>query len=509
MPSTASSTSLLSARRILKACWSRLPTETICHRYAARYGGALGEDFAFRTYLQSTDRQGLFDPTHTIDTGAWETLRGGFRIDGNLSQSDAITLQGDAYGGQATSIVTWPVLAPPSTPSQLVTENDSGSNVLARWTHERSATSMLTVQSYFDHAVQGSGYSTEHRDTYDVEVQHRLLVNRANDLLWGADFRLAQVHQEPHSVDIAWSSINREVRLWSAFLQDDVTLVPDRLRVTMGIKFEQTNLAGSNALPNLRVGWTPNERQTFWAAASRAASTPAIFDLDARQIVSAASSSAGAPILVAALPNSSLVSEELLAYEIGYRFTPSPALAFDVATFVNHYRHLIVYVDEPPVFEETPSPPHLLLSSEAQNALSATTQGVEASVHWQVLPVWQVTGSYTWLKINARSSPAVEDQSPRHQFQLRSYLDLTHHVEFNAALYYVDAVSAPVGEQVYDVAPYIRVDAGLVWKADRRFSLGVWGQNLAQRRHVEFPSIDSSVLSEVPRTIIAKIAWTF
>jgi len=108
---------------------------------------------------------------------------------------------------------------------------------------------------------------------------------------------------------------------------------------------------------------------------------------------------------------------------------------------VNRYQSLLNFVPDAPQFELSPAPPHLLILSTTQNNGTAETHGVELSAQWQVVHRWKLAGSYTWLHMNVRPNGSTEQESPRHQIQIRSYLDLPGRAELNGALYYVSSIA--------------------------------------------------------------------
>jgi len=477
--------------------------------FAARYGGQTDTDLSYRVYAKYFDRPGFSDPTGTIDTGAWHTLRGGFRADWTSHSVDTVTLQGDAYNGTAGEQIGAVSLTPPSVTLQNAVEQNSGANLLGRWTRNFSAGSALTLQGFFDHVIQGNGNGAEHRDTYDIELQHRFGWGSINDFLWGAGYRFASI-TNTQSFDLSWDPDHQDIRLFNFFVQDEITVVPNRLHVTLGSKFEDSNLdGGKNIEPNLRAAWTPTDRQTVWAAVSRAVRTPALFELDGRLNVAAFQPGpASPPVLFAVLPNPQLKSEKLVAYELGYRFAPTTKISVDIASFINRYSDLIVVeTGTSPLFELIPAPAHILSRAPEANIPNAQSHGIEVSAQWHALQAWMLTASYTWLHMDAPNDPLAALSSPEHQFQIRSYLDLPFQLELNAALYYVDTISVQSGALYVQIPSYVRADVGLLWKPERRWSLGVWGQNLQDPRHVEFAS--QSVLSEVPRSILGKVTWSF
>ena len=71
---------------------------------------------------------------------------------------------------------------------------------------------------------------------------------------------------------------------------------------------------GFEVEPSARIAWTPTEKQTVWAAVSRAVRTPAIYNLTAQvnePMVPAPPSPV--PIYFSLMPNPKLNSESLIA----------------------------------------------------------------------------------------------------------------------------------------------------------------------------------------------------
>ena len=117
--------------------------------------------------------------------------------------------------------------------------------------------------------------------------------------------------------------------------------------------------------------------------------------------------------------------------------------------------------------------------------------------------------NYTWLHMRLHPSDEGEGDSPQHQFQLQSYLDITKNLEFNAAAYYVDQTSHALFQSTVSNPSYIRLDVGLAWRPTRSLELSVWGQNLLDNAHSEFTSYHATFLTEIPRGVFGKITWRF
>jgi iron complex outermembrane receptor protein len=215
------------------------------------------------------------------------------------------------------------------------------------------------------------------------------------------------------------------------------------------------------------------------------------------------------PILVSELGNPNLVAETLIAYELGYRIAPVKRLSFDVTAFYNVYGDVITAVPNATQVEDSPAPEHLLSSSTWQNSDSGETYGTELSAQWQVADCWRLMASYTFLHMQLRPDPTADTSSPQQQFQVRSYLDLPCHMEFNGTLAYVDQISPVAGATVVSIASYFKLDLGLTWRPAKSLEIGIWGKDLLQSEHAEFASLGSPLITEIPRSVMGTITWHF
>src|SRR6202034_1981814 len=107
--------------------------------------------------------------------------------------------------------------------------------------------------------------------------------------------------------------------LFSAFIQDEITLRPERLTWTMGTKLEHNDFTGFEIEPSVRMAFTPSTRDTFWAAVSGSARTPALRDVSADFNLAAFSLPDGSPAVATIEGNPHQKAEYLVAEELGYR----------------------------------------------------------------------------------------------------------------------------------------------------------------------------------------------
>jgi hypothetical protein len=89
-------------------------------------------------------------------------------------------------------------------------------------------------------------------------------------------------------------------------------------------------------------------------------------------------------------------------------------------------------------------------------------------------------------------------------------MSLRRNLIWDASAYFVDRLSNQ-GPSTQEVIPaYTRLDTGLTWRLQERFSLSLVGQNLLKDHHVEFQDVFGSMQSgQIKRSAYAKLVWQF
>lgn len=479
---------------------------------AVRYGGRLDEKTWYRLYskYRNVDNQLVADGSDAHD--GWEMLRGGFRIDRHASAKDTWTIQGDLHGGREGSTWSVPVFAGLN---ERVNEphmaNVGGGNLLVRWTHVICDTSDFSIQLYYDRIERTdlpAGYTQE---TVDLDVQHRFALGRSQEIIWGAGYRFLADEMDNDPL-LHFDPERRNDYLVSAFVQDRLTLVPERLYLFAGSKLEVNSYSGFEIQPSLRVLWTPNERNSAWAAVSRAVRTPSRFEEDAHVVFGRGTNPlTGMPVSIESIGDIHQKSEELTAWELGYRFQATKSLSLDLAAFYNVYNNLRSADPGPGVPESDPPPPHLVIPYALGNDVQGETYGLEVAANWNLSDAWRLVAGYSFLMAHL-SDPSGQDivapdyyeqSSPHHQFNLRSHLNLTPNLELNAGLYYVDNVPG------FNVPAYVRTDVNLAWRIKPGLEWTIGARNAFDDRHREFGRTLFDQPSEIPRAFYTRLVWKF
>ncbi|HEX6958638.1 MAG TPA: TonB-dependent receptor [Ferrovibrio sp.] len=434
---------------------------------SARYGGKLGANGTYRVYALGFQRGDTVLPDGDSAKDDWNGKQAGFRMDW-LAGDDAFTLQGDLYDNDLAG----------------GTDN-SGGNLLGRWTRQLGDASALEVQAYYDKADRLALGVTDSLETFDIEAQHRFPLGDRHAIIWGGGYRLTEDKFINELNPFVLDPESDTVQIGNLFVQDSIALSDD-LTLTLGTKLEYSGFTGFEYLPSARVAWQISDTALLWAAVSRAVRTPSRVDRDltAPGILERASES--------------FDSEELIAYEVGYRGQPSAQTSLSVSLFYNDYDNLRA----------------LMLSPDSGllvfgNVLEGQTYGVEAWGDYRPRDWWTLSAGANLLQKDLHLKPGGIDAAlsqhvgndPEYQLSLRSRMDLSDAIELDIGLRAIDDLPDP------DVPGYVALDARLGWHVTDTLELSVGGFNLLDDQHPEAGNV--ATRTEVPRSVYLGARWRF
>jgi len=463
----------------------------------ARYGGALTSSTDFRVYGTYVDHGDEVFSDGAPSSDSWHQERGGFRLDSTLSARDTLSVHGDLYNSDENE------------PTGGVAVS-SGANVVGRWSRTFSAGSTMSLQAYVDQtqlmdpvpalvlgtlALTPPGYLHDALTTYDLDFQHQLQIGPNQGVVWGLGYRRTDDHVM-NAPALAFLPNVLDQNLFSTFAQDEIQLAPN-LTYIVGTKLEHNDYTGWELEPNMRLNWVFHDDQALWGAISRAVRTPSRVDRNERE------PGPQSPIVLLE-GNPDFESEKLLAYEIGYRAQLASRFSGSVSTFYNDYSDL----------RSTSYTPLTVLPFYFANNLEGHTEGAELAGDFQVLPNWSLHAGYTLLSEHLHVKPGQVDindaqnetADPKHQYSLRSSLDLPRQIQFDAALRWVDSLPINNGATLGTVPSYLELNSRVAWQATRQLQLSINGENLLHSRHAEygFPGPDQI---EIQRSVYARLTW--
>jgi len=429
------------------------------------------------------------------------TRRGGFRIDWDIGDATGFTLQGDGYGGDSNSVLQGPTKE---------TQALAGGNVLARLEHGFGDGSLLQVQTYYDRTGRDVGSTFDnYRNTFDLTADYEFSPWRRHDVQVGMGYRLSSDTFEPGLIVVA--PRHEIYHVYSAFVQDEISLVEDRLKLTLGTKFEHNSYTDDEYSPSARLLYTPVERHALWASFSRAVRTPARTD---RGLVLIRPDAAGPPgFFELVRGNPAFTSETMLAYELGYRAQPTEPVTIDIAAYYNSYDDLQTAESQGPPSLVIPCPATDLIPAcmvepvQFDNKRSAESWGLEIAASWAVSRQWKIEGHYTYTRVGVDNSGstdklvALEGDTPHHQLRLASLVNLPWNLEFDTTFYWIDEL------ETEGTGSYERLDLHLGWRPIPALEFSLVGQNLTRDSHHEFGDSSVSLRNRVPRSVYGKATW--
>ena len=482
-----------------------------------RHGGQLGEDGHYRVYGKGFERNNTVSDTGQSQDDSWRAGQLGFRIDRRISSDDRITLQGDTYRMRVGAPFRPATLIPPYASYIPQDDRAEGGNVMARWERTLADASEMTLQGYYDRVQFKSPILSNTMETFDIDFQYRLHPNTTHDLIWGANYRYIR-SASGNTAEVFFTPEKIDYQNFSVFVQDEIALVANRLRLTLGAKVEKSHFGGTQFQPNVRLLWTPDSKNSVWFAASKASRTPSQGEANSNLSLGVTPPSPqtfGLPVEATLYGNPNMPSEKVTALELGYRTQWSPRLSSDIAAFVNRYRNLseFAYVGgaPTPTFELTPVP-HLALPFQyVVSSASTKTHGLEIWAHWRALDWMRLEAAYTYLKVKDPPGLGGTDALavPRDQELLRCLLDLSARSKLDFTLRHVG--SLPSTTQSPGLPAYTAVDARLAYSPSKGLELSLVAQNLFDKRHAEFGGSvsQSQPPGQIPRGVYAKAVWSF
>ena len=490
-----------------------------------RYG-AETDALAYRVYAKAFDRDGNVNLDGDDAGDESKMARVGTRLDWDGSNGQEWMVSAEAYSGESGEYRLSRSLAPPFlTVGQTMTDV-SGAFALAQWSRDFDAGSGLQVRAYYSVHDRELVTYTEEQESLDIDIQHRIGLSENSDLMWGLNYR-RNTDETTGTFEIQLDPARRTQNLVSAFIQGDFSLFNDKARLIVGSKFEKNDFSDESVEiePSIRMSVPLGEHSIAWASVSRAVRMPSRGELDGR-VVSAVLPP-GQPDLPFPVPtvvlvdgNEDMRSEEVTAFEMGYRFR-NDEIVVDLALFYNDFDDLrslefgvpscqpgggIPQVDPTCLAIAT----HVDFPLIIQNDAASETAGLELWVSRSVTDWWRLQAGYTYFDDvdsgAATGAPelAVTEDSPDHQISLRSSMDLPRDLSLDLWLRWVDELESQ------QIDAYTALDIRLAWAITPKLSVAAVGRNLFAGDHLEFMSelVDLAPVEIEPEGYV-ELRWSF
>ena len=490
-----------------------------------RYGAEIG-GFDYRLWGRyATDNGFGGDGGKNIDDDK-EEERAGYRFDWDLGRGLALRSTGDFYHSRLGSVTT--ELSFDNVGAPVVSRADAA----AKW-DTTLYTTMWRAEKDFANGASGhfqvagdfektsvpwlaftSPFGNDQfailRRAIDVEVQYSIHPFRRNRLTFGANFRATNIDvNDSASVGLVIS--DDTLNVVGGFLQDEIELWHGA-DLTLGTKIENNSFTDTNLQPSARLTQRFGESTTVWGAISRVINTPAYGDRGVRVEVPAPP-----PLRTLFAGSGDVDDTKMLAYELGFRTRPIDRVSLELATYYNDYDGVVTFTGQtfgnPADYgfdDGNPATADAVILLD--NRANAYAYGVEGTVDAEITDDLKAMFNATYQQVTLRGQ---EDPStPKWKLNTRWFWKIRPGLTFVPTVSYVGDFDVP---SIFDLSTpsahvddYVRVDAAMNYQyAERWPTVSLVGQNLTDRRHLEFAEDLVRPPADVTRTWYLRLTQEF
>jgi len=215
---------------------------------SARYGGSIGKSINYRIYGMRNEIDPTLKPNLQPNSDNWNLNQGGFRVDYDADGADKLSLEANfEVGTEHTN----------PGPSKFDSQYAN-----AQWLHTFSATSGLQVQAYYNRMWRRDPPSNfnDQMQTYDLDISHNFQLGKAHNLIWGAGYRITNDNSQNTTPLGGFVPTIRNMPLYNVFIQDEIQLTPQALKLTLGSKLLHNVYTGFEWQPSARLTFTSGQK---------------------------------------------------------------------------------------------------------------------------------------------------------------------------------------------------------------------------------------------------------
>lgn len=474
-----------------------------------RTGGVISDKAAIQTYAKIDKYDGSEDTLGNSLNDDWKIFTGNIRADLRPNDDNTLRLTSTVSSRKADFELAVPSLAAPYQEDKEGERENNRASLNMLWEHTLKNDSQISAE-WTNFYERRDDFLLDLKAFYsELELRHHITPIESHDVTYGVNFR-AYTDSTEGSDTIYFEPSDNDLEYYRAFFHDEISLIPDTLKLTLGSRFEENSQVGFSAMPTGRLLWNVNDRLSFWTAASRSTGSPArVYDDMRLSAIAFPEETTGLPALVQVAGNRDLESEKLMAYEIGGWVEPIEKLYTSITGFYFRYDDLAYNeIGEPSLVLDPANGPFLLVPAPYANNLEAVSVGVELTADWAVTEWFRFGGSYSHLKIDAdpsdNANKSLVEDAPQHMFSVRNHFTLTPSVSLDAVLRHVNTPSSSA------IGQYSEGDLRLSWLVYQNLEVELIGRNLFHNQHEELgPLIFNTPVSEVGRSGFVRATYSF
>lgn len=460
---------------------------------SVRFGGTEPSGGDYRVYAEHFERDSF-----TSGTSPWRSLQTGWRWDRAAGPGE-LTFQGDLRDNNFGEFIYG---------AQSFDDVDVSSATVSLGWQGKLPGGELDVRAgghWRDSRKYGIA-SNEKQRSFGLDAQYTAARWGRHLLSFGAEWKQLEDRVLGYPGIVVFVPPELSQKVWGFSVQDEVFFRDDTVRLIFGTKIEGFEFTDTAVQPTVRAIWHANERNTLWAAVSRAVRTPSYFERYMHLWLLTIPGAPGEPSQsVEVFGSPQLDEEQLDAFELGWRWRPAERLSIDVALYANDYHDLIETRAAAP-FPDPGPPAVIVLPSVYQNSVHANTRGAEIATDWIVTDRLRLQFGATLYDMRDLRSPdalfAFADVDPTHTFTARARLDLPRRTELDIGWRRVGAI------RYHGIDAYDSTDLRFGWHVNDELQFSVAIDNVFNSRHAEYFNEESAIQGDVfGRSVFARISW--
>ena len=240
-----------------------------------------------------------------------------------------------------------------------------------------------------------------------------------------------------------------------------------------------------------RLSFQVDERNILWGAYSKAFRQPSLVEQFTEVSYARVFLAPGFAASLTSTPTTGLGTEEMDAFELGWRTRPSDRLLIELSLYDYDTKNAVF--SGPPVY----------VPNEVR------TTGGELTFDYRASHAWHLQGGYSFSR--GKKDGAPQEDFPESMANLSSHLKVRDDLIFTQSLYYTgERTLAPDSYNPFPIDDYLRLDLGLVWRPDDSLEIGLFGRDLLEPDHAENMYNDLDVEpGKVERTFLLSITKKF
>ncbi|ACS79001.1 TonB-dependent receptor plug domain-containing protein [Maridesulfovibrio salexigens] len=422
-----------------------------------RKGGHISENATMAVYAKGEYEPGKnYHIRGRTEKGStdWITGSGGFRADWLNAYTDQFSLQGQIAGSTITEN------SPPGNPfSANKDKSDYNGYVQILWDRKTGARSGMQFRSSYTRSSITVTDMENMSNTIDSEFiysneqldDHFLTFGIGGKYFWDQ-------FNQGENVQVTNDSIYRLD--FSAFAKDRITLIDEKLFLTIGLKLDYSGGSDLAPQPTARLLYMEDDEE-YWLAYSYANRKPGFWLRDGNYRVRVREREYTMDF------TDDLDNEKLNSFEAGYRKLFSETLKLDVSLYLNSYDQMVTFNFDDSTNTATP-----------YSGLSGVSYGTEIALDWQPYSFLTLRPSVDISNQDFQDVPAgIPGFSPPlnsalYNIKLQALIDLAEDWELDLFTSYLNSMDSK------DLSTGFGFDVRLAWQARQDLLLELIGNNL-------------------------------